>query len=442
MSSELEKPSQELSKQDQKIALDQTAILQKAFDKQAKLEEERKKRERKRDESRIKILLLGTKHLASWIVYYMRTNASFIIVDRLDPEYIFTNPEVKKQVPRRLVEGYQFSELDMEKGLAAILQNNKIDFVINTLSVHDEGFSTNNPNYTSYYNNTFTQQIMNALVDNREYNQNIKFIHISTDKVYGDTGVPAGLQRVMQADQKGGQVEVEGYWKEFRIDEKEQPNPMGVKAISRYTQEIIVTQMCKTHKIDYLILRIGNLWGRYTPPGNFLNAMMIDALRTKTVHIYGDQFASRHLLNIEDFAEFLRDLLSVNYDTSNWNDIYNIGGDLPTRYYIWGYAQFIKTVLSGGAARGIDPKAAYVLPWGSIKIANDPPRFYEDSEEAAIRIWMDTSKSVKKLKYTGPRDIRWDESFKELLLWNAHYHVGYSSDQVESVREKITYTIK
>jgi len=435
----------ETSRQDQKVVLDQQAILQRTMDKAAAQEEEKRRRERKRDESRVKILLLGARHLASWIVYYLRNTATFVVVDRVDPEYIFANPEVRKDVPRRIVTGRQISEFDIENGLREIFDYNSFDFVINTLGVQDSGFATKNPNYTSFYNNTFTHAIMNAVANAKDTNPNIKLIHVSSDKVYGNTGVPQGLNRVMEADQKGNQIEVEGYWKEFKIDEKEPCNPLGVKAISRYTQEITIQQLCKTYQIDYVIFRCASFWGRFSDQTKMINKMMIDALRTKTIHLYGDQWASRHVLNIEDFSEFIRDFLTSKYDPSNWNDVYNIGGDLPTRYYVWGYAQFIKAIISGAPAGGIDPDAKYVLPWGSVKVVNEPPRYYEDTEEAALRIWMDTgpeSKAVKKLGYVGARDIRWDESFKELLLWNMHYHVGYNSEQIETARKKITYTFK
>ena len=440
------KQQSQLSKEEtKKMALDQTAILQRAYDKAAQQEEERRRRERKRDESRIKVLLLGSRHLASWIVYYLRNSATFVVVDRVDPEYIFTNPFVKKEVARRIVRGFQIAENDIEKGLGRILEYNNFDFVINALGVQDAIFATNNPTYTTYYNTAFMQSIMNALVDGRETNPNIKFVHVSTDKVYGNTGVPSGLNRVMQSDQKGGQVEVEEYWREFRIDEKEPCNPIGVRAISRYLQEILIQQMCKTYGIDYVIFRCANFWGRFTDQTKMINKMFEDALRTKMIHLYGDQWASRHILNIEDFSEFLRDFLTSKYDLSNWNDIYNIGGDLPTRYYVWGYAKFIQAMVAGAPAQGIDPKASYVLPWGSVKIINDPPRIHEDSEEAGIRIWLDTSKeskAVKKLGYVASKDIRWDESFKELMLWNMHYHLGWNSEQIEEARKKITYTLR
>lgn len=446
---EKEKPQsqsqQQLQQEDKKIALDQTAILQRAYDKAAQQEEERKRRERKRDESRIKVLLLGSRHLASWLVYYLRNTASFVVVDRLDPEYIFLNPLVKKEVARRVVRGFQITEQDIEKGLGRILEYNSFDFVINTLGVQDAIFATNNPTYTTYYNTTFTQSIMNAIIDGRETNPNIKFVHISTDKVYGNTGVPSGLNRVMQADQKGNQIEVEGYWKEFVIDEKEPCNPIGIRGISRYMQEILIQQLCKTHGIDYVIFRCANFWGRFTDQTKMINKMLTDALRTKIIHLYGDQWASRHILNIEDFSEFMRDFLTSKYDLSKWNDIYNIGGDLPTRYYVWGYAKFIQALVSGAPAQGIDPNAAYVLPWGSVKIVNDPQRIHEDSEEAGIRIWLDTSKeskAVKQLGYVATRDIRWDESFKELMLWNMGYHLGWNSEQIEVARKKITYTLR
>ena len=436
----------ETSKQDQKVKLDQTAILQRAFDRQKLLAEEQQKKERKRDESRIKVLLLGARHLASWIVFYLRNSATFVVVDKVDPEYIFMNPKVKEEVPRRIVKGFQLSELDIEKGLGKIFEQNSFDFVINTLAVGDTNFAINNPTYTMYYNNVMTQSIMNAIHDAQATtNPNIKFVHISSDKVYGNNGCPSGLNRVMESDGKGGQVEVDGYWQEFRIDEDDKCNPIGVKAISRYMQEVLVKQLCKSYNIDYIIFRVANMWGRFTDQTKMLNNMMIDALRTKTIHIYGDPWASRNLVNVEDFAEFLRDLLTSKYDLSNWNDIYNIGGSQPTRYYIWGYAQFVKAIISGAPAQGIDSNAPFVLPYGSVKIFNDPPRYYEDSEEAGIRIWLDTTKdckAVKKLDYVASKDIRWDESFKELLLWNMHYHCGYSADQIEQARKKITYTLR
>lgn len=443
---ELEKPQLDhTSKQDQKVVLDQQAVFQRNIEKRMAEEEEKRRRERKRDESRIKVLLLGANYLSSWIVHYLRNSATFVVVDKISPEFIFANPIVKNEVPRRLVVGIQLSEHDIESGLRNVFHHNSFDFIVNTLGIQDPIFATNNPTYTTFYNTTFMQSIMNAIVDGRETNPNVKMVHVSTDKVYGNTGVPSGLNRVMESDGKGGQVEVEGYWKEFKIDEKEPCNPVGIRAITRYMQEILIQQTCKQYGIDYVVFRCANFWGRFTSKEGMLNSMMLDALRTKTIHIYGDQWASRHILNIEDFAEFIRDFLTSKYDLGNWNDVYNIGGDLPTRYYIWGYAQFIKAIISGAPAGGIDPQAAYVLPWGSVKIVNDPPRIYEDSEEAGIRIHLDTtkeSKTIKKLGYVAARDIRWDESFKELMLWNMGMFMGMNKDQIEENRKKITYTLR
>lgn len=110
---ELEKPvikTQEQIEEEKKKAEAQTAIIRKKYEKELAIQEERKKKERKTDESRIKILLLGAKHLASHLVFAMRNHATFTIIDRIDPEYIYQNPLVKQEVARRLVSGYQISE--------------------------------------------------------------------------------------------------------------------------------------------------------------------------------------------------------------------------------------------------------------------------------------------------------------------------------------------
>ena len=442
---ELEKPDtptiqqqqQEPKFDEQKVRLEQTAILQREYDRRVKLEQEKKRRERKVDESKIKILLMGARHLGSHIVHALKDHATFVVVDRQDPEYIFANPLCKQDVPRRIVRGFQISELDLFHNLTKLLEREEFDFVINTMSVHDAGFSQTNPTYTSWVNTVYTQQMMNALIEAKSINPNIKIMHMSSDKIYGNNGCPPGQNIIQEGD-----LDIEGYWPQFMIDETEEPNPLGVKAISRYNQEIIVRQMCKTHGIDYMILRLGNLWGRYTTQVNMLNNMLVSALKTKIIHVYGDKWASRHLLNIEDLSEFVCDLLVKKYDKANWNEVYNVGGFYPTRHYVYGFAKFIQTMLSGQVHEKIDPKGKFVLPFLSVKIQYDPPRFYEDSEEAGIRIWMNTGKDSKldKLGYVGKRDIVWDQYFKELLQWDAAYFAGYNLDEIqEKVRSKITY---
>lgn len=433
---QLKQEEQEFSKDAKQISLEQTAVLRREYDRRVALEQEKKRRERKVDESKVKILLLGARHLGSHLVFALRNYATFVVIDRLDPEYIFNNPLCRKEVPRRIVRGFQISEMDIFHNLSKILEREEFDFVINTMSIHDAGYSQTNPIHTSWVNTVYTQGVMDALIEGKKMNPNIKVMHMSSDKIYGNNGCPPGNNPVRE-----GELTVEGYWPQFMIDEKELPNPLGMKAISRYNQEIVVQQMCKTHDIDYMILRLGNLWGRYTTPSNMLNSMITSALKTKIIRIYGDQWASRHLLNIEDFSEFVADLLVKKYDKGNWNDVINVGGFYPTRHYVYGFAKFVQTMLSGQIHEKIDPKAEYVLPFMSVKIQNDPPRYYEDSESAGIRIWMNTGKDSKldKLGYIGKRDIVWDQSFKELLLWDAHNYVGYNMEQIMDTRAKITY---
>lgn len=423
---------------DYQTALDNKAKMQTIRDKQKSQIEERKRIE----ESKPRIMILGSRHLASHIVYALREVAKMIVVSNDDPNYIWQNPMVKKEVRPSEVSLFQFALYDLESNLKGLIDIQKPDFIINTISIHDALFSEGNPVGTYMTNSLYTLTMMKAIL---QANSNAQLIHISTDKIYGDQGVPEGLNRIQQREEdmvnpgKFREVEVDGYWADFKINEDNIPNPLGNKAISRYVQETIILQMCKTYNIQYMILRVGNMFGRYTAKQNVINSMIDSAEATNTVNIFGDRYASRDFVDIEAVARLIKKVLIENYDRAQWNEIYNIGGNHPTRMYLHGLSYFIQVMYSGAGVKNLDPDSyAFLKPFGTVKTKQNPPRCFEDGTDAKIRIWLDCKKAVEKLGWTLDDWFEpWEKVLKNNILFNQVYHHGKTMDELNDYRSKL-----
>lgn len=404
--------------------LTQQEIDRRVIDRERQRQREEEKEKRAKEEEKVNILLIGSKHLASHIVYALRNYARFTIIDRTDPLLVFQNPYVAFNMRYSDVQMFQFSEYDLEQNLPKILDINNYDFIINTHSIHASVFSATNPVQTMYTNCVWTQALMNSILKSK--NSNASILHISTDKVYGDQGVPPGIGASDSGDM---------YHKKFMIKEIDSCNPLGIKAISRYNQELIFTQMAKTYGLRYMVFRVGTMYGKFTPRDNIMNSMIISAMRDSVINLFGDQYASRDLVDVEEVAHITKRVLIDKYDSSVWDEIYNIGGCYPTRMYVSGLAQFIAAMLAGYPILSKDYD--YIKPYLSIRLKTLPPRCFEDTKDAGIRMWLDCEKAKKKIGFDPTLRNEWQNHFKEVYLWALHYYLNYSQDQVQETRLKI-----
>lgn len=426
-----------------------TTIIEEQLKKQAELEEinkrfferekqrqrEEEKKKAKQDQEKPRFLILGVKHLASHILYDCRNVAKMTVVDQVDPELIFKNPLIEHEgPPKSEVKRFQFARSDMERSLEKLLRGERFDFIINTICTHDPIYSATNPISTYETNVMFTQAMMNAIINS---NTSARLLHISTDKVYGDTGVPSGVGDDGKMDEGAF---ADKYRSQFKQAETDTPNPKGTRAITRYLQEVIIKQTCETYGFPYMIFRVGNMYGRHSDRSNIWNQMTVDAFNTHTLNVYGDKYASRDFVNIEEVAKFIKRVLVTEFDASNsqWNEVYNIGGCGKTRQFIDGIAMFMQTMVAGSGVRGLDPQLEhYFLPYGSVRIKYQPPRCYEDTEEAAIRLWMDCTKAQEKLKYDPTLGLEWDIQIKETFTWVMAYIMGWSLEKIQEMKMKM-----
>jgi dTDP-glucose 4,6-dehydratase len=125
-----------------------------------------------------------------------------------------------------------------------------------------------------------------------------RFVHISTDEVYGDIAPGAFAS------------------------EDSPVQPSSPYSASKAASDLLVRSYVRTYKFPALITRSSNNYGPYQFPEKFLPLMITNALFDKPLPIYGDGKQQRDWLHVEDNC---RGILAV-LERGRVGEVYNIGG--------------------------------------------------------------------------------------------------------------------
>jgi dTDP-glucose 4,6-dehydratase len=125
-----------------------------------------------------------------------------------------------------------------------------------------------------------------------------RFVHISTDEVYGD--IAPGVHA--------------------REDSPIQPS--SPYSASKAASDLLVLSYVRTYNFPALITRSSNNYGPYQFPEKFLPLMITNTLDDKPLPIYGDGKQQRDWLHVDDNC---RGILAV-LERGKVGGIYNIGG--------------------------------------------------------------------------------------------------------------------
>jgi dTDP-glucose 4,6-dehydratase len=125
-----------------------------------------------------------------------------------------------------------------------------------------------------------------------------RFLHISTDEVYGDMAPGAFA------------------------DENSPLQPSSPYSASKASADLLVRSYVRTYGFPGLITRSSNNYGPFQFPEKFLPLMITNAFDDKPLPIYGDGKQQRDWLHVEDNC---RGLLAV-LERGRIGEVYNIGG--------------------------------------------------------------------------------------------------------------------
>ena len=125
-----------------------------------------------------------------------------------------------------------------------------------------------------------------------------KFLHVSTDEVYGD--LPPGE----------------------RATEDSPLRPNSPYSASKASADMLVRAFVRTYRFPAVITRSSNNYGPYQFPEKFLPLMICNALDNEPVPVYGDGLPQRDWIHVDDHC---RGVLAA-LERGRVGEVYNLGG--------------------------------------------------------------------------------------------------------------------
>ena len=126
-----------------------------------------------------------------------------------------------------------------------------------------------------------------------------RFLHVSTDEVYGDLG-----------------VDDEPFTEESPLC------PSSPYAASKAASDLLVGSFVRTYDMDCVITRCTNNYGPYQFPEKIIPLMTLNAIEGRSLPVYGDGLQSRDWIHVKDHCDGL--LRALEHGTSG--HVYNFGG--------------------------------------------------------------------------------------------------------------------
>ena len=126
-----------------------------------------------------------------------------------------------------------------------------------------------------------------------------RFVHVSTDEVYGSLAAPAEATE------------------EFPL------NPSSPYSASKAGSDLLARSYFVTYKLPVVITRASNNYGPYQFPEKLIPLMISNAIDGRELPVYGDGMQVRDWLYVDDHCRGIRAVLEKGRE----GEIYNIGGN-------------------------------------------------------------------------------------------------------------------
>ncbi|MBU4199407.1 MAG: dTDP-glucose 4,6-dehydratase [Verrucomicrobia bacterium] len=197
---------------------------------------------------------------------------------------------------------YTFIKGDITKpnAVAAALEAHQVDAVVHFAAESHVDRSLHVGTRTFILTNVLGTQ---NLLDACRAHKVARFVHVSTDEVYGSLG-PEG-----------------------RFTEASPIQPNNPYAATKAASDFMVRAACHSHGLDAVITRCSNNFGPYQFPEKLIPLMIANALEDKPLPVYGDGCQVRDWIYVEDHCRGVDAVLRKG----KTGEIYNIGGshDVP-----------------------------------------------------------------------------------------------------------------
>ena len=256
---------------------------------------------------------------------------------------------------------YEFKRLDVcdKERIYSLLKSFRPNVLVHFAAESHVDNSISNPSSFIKTNVVGTTNLLTAAQKyfNEEKRKNFKFIHISTDEVYGSLG-KSGL---------------------FREDSPYKPS--SPYSASKASSDHFVRAWNKTYGLPTIITNCSNNYGPYQYPEKLIPLIITNCIERKPLPIYGDGSNVRDWLYVEDHCKAI-DLVIRN---GRIGETYNIGGNNEISNL-----QIVKLI-----CKALDKK----IPKADNSLYENGITFVEDRLGHDFRYAIDNTKIKSTLKW-------------------------------------------
>ncbi len=244
----------------------------------------------------MKVLVTGAAgFIGSNLVHYLTQERPSWKVTALD---LLTYAGNLKNISSLVESGQvRFEKLDItdEKAIGALFEKERYDLVFHLAAESHVDRSIMSAREFVSTNVMGTQVLLDA-----SYKHKVgRFVHISTDEVYGSLGPTGAFVETTPLD------------------------PTSPYAASKAASDLMVLSFCKTHHFNGSVTRCTNNYGFYHFPEKLIPLFITNAMEGKKLPLYGDGMNVRSWLFVTDHCDAL---LRVA-ENGRSGEVYNIGGN-------------------------------------------------------------------------------------------------------------------
>src|SRR5581483_5491048 len=193
--------------------------------------------------------------------------------------------------------GYKFVQADICDGaeIERVFESETPDAVIHFAAEShvDRSIHSPAPVIQTNFNGTF------SLLEAARKNKLARFVHVSTDEVYGSIEPP------------------------HDADENYPVRASSPYSASKAGSDLLALSYHTTYKLNISVTRASNNYGPYQFPEKLIPLMISNALENKPLPVYGDGQQIRDWLYVEDHCRAIQSVLEKGQP----GEIYNIGGN-------------------------------------------------------------------------------------------------------------------
>jgi len=270
---------------------------------------------------------------------------------------------------------YSFEKADItdSEAVEKIVNTYKPDAIMHLAAESHVDRSIHDPLAFVRTNIMGTQIMLDAV---RKCDKSIRFLHVSTDEVYGSLGKT-------------------GYFTENSI-----LAPNSPYSASKTSSDLLVRAAFKTHRMDVVTTRCSNNYGPFQFPEKLVPLMISNARNDMNLPVYGDGLQIRDWLHVNDHCDALLTVL----EKGKTGEVYNIGG-----HNEWANIDIVKLILE------------------TLEKPESLIRYVEDRPGHDRRYAIDATKIEKELAWVP--SYTFEKGLPETIQWYLE-----NNDWIENVK--------